>query len=204
MDTRHDKYAACVPVDDSGEVNKAARHGNVGDVHRPHLIRSLYVQVPQQVWIDAVRWMFLAGVGLAIQRLNAHTPHQRAHVTTANLDTSQGQQVAQHPATGKRVVQVQAIDEFHQRQIAFTDRPRLVIHTASTDGQRLGLAGQRQCVAAVDHRFAFSKPALVSAPSKKSFSNVSSPILACNDFTSIGGEAVAGDWPKTSDILSNS
>ena len=33
----------------------------------------------------------------------------------------------------------------------------------------------------VDHRFALSNPALVSAPSKKSFSSVSSPILACSD-----------------------
>ncbi|MGY3079162.1 hypothetical protein ACVWZZ_005570 [Bradyrhizobium sp. LM6.10] len=39
----------------------------------------------------------------------------------------------------------------------------------------------------VDHRFALSNPALVSAPSKKSFSSVSSPILACNDFTSMAG-----------------
>ncbi len=36
----------------------------------------------------------------------------------------------------------------------------------------------------VDHRFALSNPALVSAPSKKSFSSVSSPILACKLFKS--------------------
>src|SRR6478672_9919838 len=40
---------------------------------------------------------------------------------------------------------------------------------------------------AVDHRLAFSNPALLSAPSKKSFSSVSSPILACSAFTSTGG-----------------
>jgi hypothetical protein len=39
-------------------------------------------------------------------------------------------------------------------------------------------------VRGLDHRFALSKPALPSAPSKKSFSSVSSPILACSDFTS--------------------
>jgi hypothetical protein len=46
-------------------------------------------------------------------------------------------------------------------------------------------------VLTVDHRFALSNPALVSAPSKKSFSSVNSPILACRDFTSIAGCAVA-------------
>ncbi len=43
-----------------------------------------------------------------------------------------------------------------------------------------------------------SNPALVSAPSKKSFSSVSSPILACSDFTSIAGVAGAAlPGPKT-------
>jgi hypothetical protein len=40
-------------------------------------------------------------------------------------------------------------------------------------------------VRAVDHRLARSNPALLSAPSKKSFSSVSWPILACSVFTSI-------------------
>src|SRR5215212_11718913 len=42
-------------------------------------------------------------------------------------------------------------------------------------------------MAPVDHRLALSRPALLSAPDKKSFSRVSSPILACNVFTSIAG-----------------
>jgi len=53
--------------------------------------------------------------------------------------------------------------------------------------QNLGLLRDRQIVLTVDHRFALSNPALVSAPSKKSFSSVSSPILACSDFTSTAG-----------------
>jgi len=39
-------------------------------------------------------------------------------------------------------------------------------------------------VVAVDHRFALNKPALPSAPDKKSFSSVNSPIFACSIFTS--------------------
>src|SRR5437764_8515681 len=44
---------------------------------------------------------------------------------------------------------------------------------------------------AIDHRFALSRPALPSAPDKKSFSSVSSPILACSDFKSTVGVAVS-------------
>src|SRR4051812_47660901 len=38
-----------------------------------------------------------------------------------------------------------------------------------------------------DHRLALRRPALLSAPDKKSFSSVSSPILACSVLTSIAG-----------------
>jgi hypothetical protein len=40
---------------------------------------------------------------------------------------------------------------------------------------------------------------LVSAPSKKSFSSVNSPIFACSDFTSMTGAFGAVPDPKTSD-----
>src|SRR5262249_10073442 len=48
-----------------------------------------------------------------------------------------------------------------------------------------------QLMLAHDHRLAPSKPALPSATSKKSFSTVSSPILAWSDFKSMGGVLAA-------------
>jgi hypothetical protein len=45
----------------------------------------------------------------------------------------------------------------------------------------------------VDHRLALSHPALVSARSKKSFSNVISPIFAWSVFTSTGGSTPLGE-----------
>src|ERR1700731_1641336 len=57
----------------------------------------------------------------------------------------------------------------------------------------------------INHRFALSHPALVSAPSKNSFSSVSSPILACSDFTSTAGVAgVPPPGPKISEALASS
>jgi len=46
-------------------------------------------------------------------------------------------------------------------------------------------------VRAVDHRFALSMPALPSAPSKKSFSSVNSPIFAWSAFKS-----TVGPWSR--------
>jgi hypothetical protein len=51
-------------------------------------------------------------------------------------------------------------------------------------------------VLTVNHRFALSNPALVSAPAKKSFVSVNSPIFAWRFFTSTGGGASGLPSPK--------
>ena len=75
----------------------------------------------------------------------------------------------------------------HQHQIGRADRRGHRVDVAPAEPCQLGLAADRQCVVTVPHRFALSYPTLVSAPSKKSFSSVSCPILACNAFKSTGG-----------------
>jgi hypothetical protein len=42
-----------------------------------------------------------------------------------------------------------------------------IVKAAPAEPQQGRLPNQRQVVASVDHRFAFSRPALVSAPAKK-------------------------------------
>src|SRR4051794_16948025 len=75
----------------------------------------------------------------------------------------------------------------HDGQIGHGHRSGQVVDAATTDPERFGLLGDRQIMGAVDHRFALSRPALLSAPDKKSLVSVSSPILACNVFTSTAG-----------------
>src|SRR3954471_4155579 len=111
----------------------------------------------------------------------------------ADLAPLQSQQAAQHTRTGEGILQVQPIEALHDGKIGFRHRTRQVIDAAPADPQSLSLLGDRQIVLTVDHRFALSNPALMSAPSKKSFTSVSSPILACSDFTSIA--VVAGAMP---------
>src|SRR5471032_1273961 len=117
----------------------------------------------------------------------------------ADLAPLQSQQASQHTRTGEGILQVQPIETLHDRQIGGRYRARLIINAAAADLQNFRLPGDRQIVLTVDHRFALSNPALVSAPSKKSFSSVSSPILACSDFTSTAG--VAGVPPPSSENI---
>src|SRR5437764_12345827 len=79
---------------------------------------------------------------------------------------------------------MQPVEASHHLQVGRRHRTWQVVDTATADAQNLRLLGDRQIVLTVDHRFALSNPALVSAPSKKSFSSVNSPILAWSDFTS--------------------
>src|ERR1700721_3508236 len=82
---------------------------------------------------------------------------------------------------------MQPVETPHDFQVGRRHRARQVVDAAAADAQNLRLLADRKIVLTVDHRFALSKPALPSAPSKKSFSSVSSPILACSAFTSMAG-----------------
>ena len=105
----------------------------------------------------------------------------------ADLEALRRQQVTQHPAACERILEMQLIHTPHDGKIGVRDGPRLVIDAAPADTQQLRLPRDRQIIGTIDHRFALSKPALPSAPSKKSFSSVSSPIFAWSDL--ISGEA---------------
>jgi hypothetical protein len=118
----------------------------------------------------------------------------------ADLVPLQSQQASQHTRTGEGELQVQPIQMPHDHEVGGRHWPRQIINAAAADPQNFRLLGDRQIVLTVD-RFALSNPALVSAPSKKSFSSVSSPILACSDLTSTAG--VAPD-PKISEALASS
>src|SRR5271154_5903307 len=89
---------------------------------------------------------------------------------------------------------MQLVDLAHDREFARRHGLRLVINGAAAEFQKFGLLAKRQIMRAVDHRFALSRPALLSAPDKKSFSSANSPILACSSFKSTAG---AGSAPKT-------
>ena len=87
--------------------------------------------------------------------------------------------VAQHPTDRKRVFEMQRIDPVHDRQPRRGRRPRKVVDAAPAQPQQRRLLRERQGMDAVDHRFALSRPTLLSAPDKNSFSSASSPIFAC-------------------------
>src|ERR1700722_4093843 len=108
-------------------------------------------------------------------------------MTTADLAPLRSKQPSRHRRAGKGELQMQTVETPHDRKVGFRHRAWQIVDAATADVQSFRLLGDGQVVRGLDHRFALSKPALPSAPSKKSFSSVSSPILACSDFTSMAG-----------------
>ncbi len=92
--------------------------------------------------------MLAAGVGLLVQRLDAHARHQRADVQSADLMSFSLETAAQQPAAGERMLQVQFVDAAHQRKVAHAHRPGPVVRGATADVEQLGLTLHRKLVVA--------------------------------------------------------
>ena len=133
----------------------------------PNLVRSRDRCTAQQIRVDLVTGFRLRRTRSAIKRLDFHPLHQRLHVPTADLVALANQQTMQHPRPGERMLQMQPVETTHHLQVACRHRARQIIDTAAADAQDLRLFADRKSVFAVDHRLALSKPALLSAPSKK-------------------------------------
>src|SRR5450432_4259126 len=186
------------PVEHDREIDETLGHGHVGDVHGPDLVGLGDGQSTQQIRIDLVAWFWLGRARTSVQGLYPHALHERLHMPAADLAPIKCQQAAQHPRTGKWELGMELVDLSHQGEIGLRYRTRQIIDRAARNADGFRLPGNAQLVITVDHRFAFSNPALLSAPSKKSFSSVSSPILACRALISTAGAASpAQPGPKT-------
>ena len=51
-----------------------------------------------------------------IHRGDAHAAHQGGHVPPSNRMAFSPEQIAQHPGSGKRMVQMQLVNPTHERQ----------------------------------------------------------------------------------------
>jgi hypothetical protein len=161
------QHAAAEPIEHDRQIDKATRHRDVRDVHRPHLVRPRDLDAAQQIRIDLVAGLRFCRTRTAIERFHPHPPHQRLHMTTADLAPLECQQASQHATPGERELQMQPVETPHDREVGFRHRTRQIVDAATADVHSCRLLGDRQIVLTVDHRFALSNPALVSAPSKK-------------------------------------
>ena len=88
------------------------------------------VTLAEQIRIDLVALARDAGAPLAIDRLDAHQAHERAHVTAADLEALALEHAGEPPRTEERMRKVQLVDAAHERQIGGRNRLRLVVRSS--------------------------------------------------------------------------
>ncbi len=111
-----------------------------------------------------------------IHRGNAHTPHQGRDLPPPTGMALLPEESTRHAGAGKRILQMPLVNPTHQRRCHVRNWLRLIVRGGPSQLQQLALSRNWYRVGSIDHRVVFSKPALVSAPSTKSFSTVSWPI----------------------------
>ena len=79
------KDLATVPIQNDRQVNKARWHRDEGDISCPHLVRPVDFQVAQQVWINLVCRIALAGIGFWVNGLDTHDLHQSMNALVVDL-----------------------------------------------------------------------------------------------------------------------
>ena len=78
-------FEATARVHDGHQVEETPSHGYVGDVGGPHLVDPVDLQPPEQVRIDLMPWVWLAGVGTPVDGLQAYQLHQPADPLAVDL-----------------------------------------------------------------------------------------------------------------------
>jgi hypothetical protein len=73
------QHLAGCPIHDRHQMKEASFHRDVGEIATPHLIGPDEGKVSQQVGINAVLRMLLAGVRPLVNSLYAYNAHQAAH-----------------------------------------------------------------------------------------------------------------------------
>lgn len=154
-------------VDHRREINKAFSHRDAGSAQRSDLVGSFDPHSAQEIVIDLVTRVLLAGSRFPVQRFNAHAFHQRTYPSAADFHASPVHLIAQHACAHEWTLQMQLVQAAHQLQVGLRNRPGAVIGAATPDADQFGLSCQRQVVLAVNYSFALSNPTLVSASSQK-------------------------------------
>ncbi len=137
---RQDKPAE--PVYHGNQVHKALWHMNIGDVRAPYLIGMVDGQPSQQVGINAVLGMGLAGVWAWVNGFNAHFSHQTLYPFTIYSVS----QFFQFPGHTTRSIEgcfgVLHIDQTHQQQIFLAFLDWLIVIAGPGKSNQLALSAQ--------------------------------------------------------------
>ncbi len=132
------KDIAAPPVRNGHQIHESSGKRNVGYIGSPNLILSIYADVPQQVRINLVLRMRLAQMGLRIDGLQAHFPHQPLNMLSVDRMFVPSQMSSHLPGTVKRRKGVLLVNQTLQQKVIFIHHRRIV-NTGSGYAQKIHL-----------------------------------------------------------------
>lgn len=65
-------------------LNEFGAYSNIGDIDTPDLIRVFNIKVSKKIWADILGMITFAEIGLGIDGVNAHKPHNSSDLFTVN------------------------------------------------------------------------------------------------------------------------
>ena len=110
-------HPAAGPVHHGEQEYKTPSHRDVGDVGGPDMVGTIDHEASQEIRINWMIWMPPAAVGLPIQRMDGHQPHQPCYALATGMMPFTTEQLHQPPGTEERVFQVQLVHAAHEFQI---------------------------------------------------------------------------------------
>ena len=104
------------PIHDRHQVKEAAPHRDVADAGAPDMVRPLDRQTFEQIGVDPVPGMRIAGAWRPVDRLKPHQAHQTTGPATADAHPLKAQMTNHLTGAVERMLQEQLIDAPHQRK----------------------------------------------------------------------------------------
>ena len=180
---------AAVPVHDCHEIQEATPHRDISDICAPDLVRPVDHHIPQQIGPDLMLRVFLAGIGLLIDRHQPHEAHQSADTMTPAF-VIVALHVSGHLARSvPRRLQELLVDDRHEPQVLCALALRLIVQIRRGQREQRALTTHAQLVILAHHFLPRVPSNWCEASAKKSRSTTSWPILECS-FSTIGSATV--------------
>ena len=173
------QHLARGPIHDGHQLEEAVLDRHERDIGAPDLIGSVDLHLSQQIRIDRVLWVSLAGPRPFVDSLQTHLGYQPPDAVTPD-DRAFSSQISRDLTTAEeRIFGEDPINLLHHSQRVRVDADRHVVEGRPAQPHQFALlADTQRRVISIDHGAFLAGAHRFSPSDKKSFSTASLPILA--------------------------
>src|SRR5580693_6843449 len=156
------------------------------------LVRLVDRLVAQQVWVDLVPGMPLAGVPLRPNRPQPELPHQPPDAPAASRNPLSQERHLEPTAAVDGMVGENPVEPLQKLEFLGRFRPRPVVEAAARNPEQRALPDYGQPRLRRDHRPPLSTREMAGCPARKSHSTCSCPIFRCRSSITFCASSAAG------------